>query len=67
MVRKKEETIFSKISLNLVIDHVCYHGNRQSDCCTGCLKYLFESLSSVLLENIQCPETILILYGIYRC
>ena len=31
-------TTFSKISINLVIVGFCYHGNRQSNCCTGCLK-----------------------------
>ena len=36
---RNNRTMFSKISLNLVIVGFCYHGNRQSICCTGYLKY----------------------------
>ena len=40
---RNNKTMFSKISLNLFIVGFCYHGNRQSICCTGCLKYAFKA------------------------
>ena len=55
--------MFSKISLNLVIVGFCYHGNWQPIRSTGCLKYAFESLVCVLLEDMNCCEVILILCG----
>ena len=48
-VGRNYRIILSKILLNLVIDHVC---TMLKDFCTGCLKYLFQSLVSVLLEDI---------------
>ena len=47
-------TMFSKISLNLVIVGFCCHGNRQSNYFTGCLKYAFESLVCLLLVDMNC-------------
>ena len=43
--------MFSKISLNLVIVGFCCHGNRQSNCFTGCLKYAFESFVGLLFDK----------------
>ena len=58
---RNNRTMFSKISLNLLIVGFCYHGNRQSICCTDCLKYAFESLVCLLLVDMNCCEVILIL------
>ena len=55
--------MFSKISLNLVIVEFCCHGNRHSNCFTGCLKYAFESLVCLLLVDMNCCEVIFILCG----
>ena len=60
---RNNRTMFSKISLNLVIVGFCYHGNRQSICCTDCLKYAFKSLVCLLLVDMNCCEVILILCG----
>ena len=60
---RNNRTIFSKISQNLVIVGFCYHGNIQSICCTGCLKYAFESLVCLFLVDMNCCEVILILCG----
>ena len=60
---RNNKTMFSKISINLVIVGFYYHGNRQSICCTGCLKYAFESLVCLLLVDMNCCEEILILCG----
>ena len=60
---RNNRTMFSKISLNLVIVGFCYHDNRKSICGTGCLKYAFESLGSLLLEDMNCCEVIFILCG----
>ena len=53
--------MFSKISLNLVIVGFCCHGNIQSNCCTGCLKYAFESFVCLLLVDMNGYEVIFIL------
>ena len=58
--------MFSKISLNLVIVGFCCHGNRQSNCCTGCLKYAFESLVCLILVDMNCCEVIFILCGLNK-
>ena len=60
---RNNRTMFSKISQNLVIVGFCYHGNIQSICCTGCLKYAFESLVCLLLVDMNCCEVISILCG----
>ena len=60
---RNNRTMFSKISLNLVIVGFCYHGNRQSICCTDCFKYAFEILVCLLLVDMNCCEVILILCG----
>ena len=64
---RNNRTIFSKISLNLVIVGFCYHGSTQFICCTGCLKYAFESFVCLLLVHMNCCEVILILCGRNKC
>ena len=63
----KNRTMFSKISLNLVIVGFCCHGNRQSNCRTGCLEYAFESLVCLLLVDMNCCEGIFILCSWNKC
>ena len=62
-IGRNNRTMFSKISLNLVIVEFCCHGNRHSNCFTGCLKYAFESLVCLLLVDMNCCEVISILCG----
>ena len=52
---RNNRTMFSKYHLIwLLLDFVTMVINRQSDCCTGCLKYAFESLVSLLLVEMNC-------------
>ena len=62
-IGRNNRTKFSKISLNLVIVGFCCHGNRQSNCFTGSLKYAFESLVCLLLVDMNCCKVIFILCG----